>query len=171
MVKKKTITEVPFRLNLGCGMDFKEGYVNCDMYPENLNTPFKKRILKVDLNDYPLPFEDNTIDEIICSHVLEHLVDPYRFISELHRILKKGGRIIVKVPSSCNQISHLRSKHFKNYMTGFDVKYAGGNGQEHGLFKVEVKGRLRRPFAKIRSLYLWFRNLFIDEWEFRMEKL
>jgi len=47
-----------------------------------------------DLNIY----EDNKFDIILCSHVLEHIVDDRKAISELFRVLKRGGCAIVMVP-------------------------------------------------------------------------
>src|SRR3954467_5390396 len=46
-----------------------------------------------------IPLNDGTIDGIICSSVLEHVKDPIRAVNELHRILKKNGKIFVYVPS------------------------------------------------------------------------
>jgi ubiquinone/menaquinone biosynthesis C-methylase UbiE len=38
-----------------------------------------------------LPFEDNTFDVVVCSHVYEHVPDPQRMFSEIHRVLQPGG--------------------------------------------------------------------------------
>jgi SAM-dependent methyltransferase len=80
-------------LNLGCnhtrlpnsiGVDVikKEGYVD----------------IVHDLNKYPYPFKDNYADEIHFYHVLEHLDDSIKALEELHRILKPGGRLYLRVP-------------------------------------------------------------------------
>ncbi|MGC7846716.1 class I SAM-dependent methyltransferase [Desulforudis sp. 1088] len=45
-----------------------------------------------------LPFNNNSFDFFICSHVLEHVEDDDLAISELFRITKKGGRGILMVP-------------------------------------------------------------------------
>lgn len=45
-----------------------------------------------------LQFEDESFDYIICNHVLEHVVDEKKALSELHRCLKKGGNAIITVP-------------------------------------------------------------------------
>jgi len=47
-----------------------------------------------------LPFEDDIFDAIICSHVLEHIQNDKKAISELFRILKPGGFAILQVPIS-----------------------------------------------------------------------
>jgi len=45
-----------------------------------------------------IPHPDASFDSIICSHVLEHVDDDRRAMSELHRILRPGGWAIVIVP-------------------------------------------------------------------------
>jgi ubiquinone/menaquinone biosynthesis C-methylase UbiE len=42
-----------------------------------------------------LPFEDNTFDTVIGAHVLEHLDDPFAGLSEMVRLLKPGGPLVV----------------------------------------------------------------------------
>lgn len=43
-------------------------------------------------------YEDGQFDFLICSHVLEHIPDDIKAMSELYRVLKKGGKGIVMVP-------------------------------------------------------------------------
>lgn len=45
-----------------------------------------------------IPLEDESIDVIICNHLLEHVEDDRRAMAELYRILKKGGWGIMLVP-------------------------------------------------------------------------
>lgn len=80
------------KLNLGCGKDVKEGYVNLDKI--NL------RGVDVihDLTKFPYPFKDNTFDEIFAQSILEHLPNTVRVMEELHRISKPRAKIIVIVP-------------------------------------------------------------------------
>ncbi len=52
--------------------------------------------VKADILD--LPFEDNSFDVIICNHVLEHIVDDRKAMSELYRVMKPGGWGILQVP-------------------------------------------------------------------------
>ncbi len=47
----------------------------------------------------PLPFEDETFDCVISFQVIEHIEDDARFVAEVHRVLKKGGRFIVSTPN------------------------------------------------------------------------
>ena len=47
-----------------------------------------------------IPFEDNSIDYIVCTEVLEHVKDPQPLVDEAFRVLKPGGRGAVTIPWS-----------------------------------------------------------------------
>lgn len=57
--------------------------------------------VKADICD--MPFEDNTFDLIFCNHVLEHIEDDKKAMSELYRVIKKGGKGIFQVPLAMNR--------------------------------------------------------------------
>ena len=78
------------KLNLGCGRDIKEGYINVDK--------LGGADVKHDLDVYPLPFKKNSVDFILASHILEHLKEPLDFLEECQRMLKKGRRMEIRVP-------------------------------------------------------------------------
>lgn len=46
-----------------------------------------------------LPFDDNSIDYIICSEVLEHVIDPIVILNEIKRTVKKDGLIVISIPN------------------------------------------------------------------------
>lgn len=79
------------KLNLGCGKDYKQGYINIDKYDTTADANW-------DIEHIPL--NDRTAAQVICSDFLEHL--PHNqvlsVLIELHRILKKEGRLIIVVP-------------------------------------------------------------------------
>jgi len=45
-----------------------------------------------------LPFQKESFDLVVCSHILEHVPDPGELVSEVNRVLKPGGGFIVGVP-------------------------------------------------------------------------
>ena len=45
-----------------------------------------------------LPLKENFFDLILCNHVLEHIIDDIKAMTELYRVLKKGGTLIAQVP-------------------------------------------------------------------------
>lgn len=50
--------------------------------------------------EYTLPFDDNSIDLIVCGQVLEHVRNPFRSVAEMKRVLKNNSYIILIAPSA-----------------------------------------------------------------------
>jgi len=48
----------------------------------------------------PIPLEDGAGDLVICTEVLEHVPDPEKFLGELRRITRPGGRLLITVPDA-----------------------------------------------------------------------
>ena len=84
------------KLNLGSGSKILKGYVNVDKFQ------YYNPDVVHDLEKFPYPFEDNSIDEILLSHVLEHIgQNPDVFnniIKELYRICKNNSIVDIRVP-------------------------------------------------------------------------
>ena len=81
-------------LDVGCGYTAnKHSTVLADV--QDLSDFYKGRKF-VKINDTKLPFEDNEFDFVIASHVIEHVQDIKKFISELERISRKG---YIELPS------------------------------------------------------------------------
>jgi hypothetical protein len=93
------------KLNLGCGHDHKEGYVNVDV--SDLGKPDQV----VNLEALPWPWDDDSVDEILIKHTLEHLGQSTKLyldiICEFWRICRDGALITIIVP-------HHRHDHFLN---------------------------------------------------------
>lgn len=82
--KKKYIDEQKVILNLGSGNTrLTETIINVDIFNYH----------EVDLvcNIEELPFKDNSVDVIINIAVLEHVSSPEKIVTEIYRVLKKGG--------------------------------------------------------------------------------
>ena len=84
------------KLNIGCGLNKIQGFINIDKYPES------KPDLVMDADVAPWPFESNQVDEVLFNHSLEHMgADTETFLTlmkELHRICKAGAKIQINVP-------------------------------------------------------------------------
>ena len=76
-------------------------YQHWDYTTTDITSPLAD--IKADICD--LPFEDKTYDLILCNHVLEHIPDDLKAMSELYRVLKKGGTLIAQVPLDENRNS------------------------------------------------------------------
>lgn len=56
-----------------------------------------------------LPFKKNFFDDVICFHVIEHVKEDEKAIREIHRVLRKGGVLHLRVP-------HIHNLHTKFHM-------------------------------------------------------
>lgn len=95
-------------LNIGCGKTRIPNSIGVDRVKiENYVD------IVHDLEALPYPFPDNYADEIHMYHVLEHLSSPLQKVEELHRILKPGGLLHIRVPhfssmGAFSDITHVR---------------------------------------------------------------
>lgn len=110
-LKNKTVLEI------GCGYGnllqaFQElGYrvigIDIDNDAEKICKEKKLEFHKCDVDKDKLPFYNNSIESIICIHLMEHLRNVPRFLEECYRILKKSGIIVIISPNW--------EKFYKNY--------------------------------------------------------
>lgn len=77
-----------------CFIDRFEALENLDYITGDIESP----LAKVKMDIHKIPFEDNSIDIIFCNHVLEHVEDDLKAMSEMHRVLKPGGWAILQIP-------------------------------------------------------------------------
>jgi SAM-dependent methyltransferase len=77
-----------------CFIKIFEGMKNLDYITADIESPLAK--VKMDIHD--IPFPDNTFDVSFCNHVMEHVDDDIRAMSEIRRVLKPGGWAIIQSP-------------------------------------------------------------------------
>ncbi|MFM7859705.1 MAG: class I SAM-dependent methyltransferase [Flammeovirgaceae bacterium] len=66
-----------------------EGYITADI---------ESPLAKVKMDIHQIPFGENHFDAVLCNHVLEHVQDDIKAMSEIRRVLKPGGWAILQVP-------------------------------------------------------------------------
>jgi predicted SAM-dependent methyltransferase len=91
---KQYAERVSLKLNIGCGFNQKEGWVNIDLLPN--------AALSFDLRE-PIPLPSCSSSFIYSEHFLEHLdypEDAKSFLAECYRLLEPGGRFSVGVPDT-----------------------------------------------------------------------
>lgn len=87
---------ISMKLNLGCGFRRKEGFLNVD------SQAACNPDLVLDLEKFPWPWENDSVEEIYMSHVLEHLGSTpeiyLALIKEMYRVCKANARLTFIVP-------------------------------------------------------------------------
>lgn len=68
------------------------------MHGRYISVDLQSPLAEVHADICHLPFDDDYFDYVLCNHVLEHIPDHRRALSELFRVLKKGGTAILQVP-------------------------------------------------------------------------
>lgn len=136
------------KLNLGCGKDIKDEYLNVD----RADLPGVDVVM--DLEKFPYPFKDNTFKEVICNHVLEHLSNLCKTMEELCRICKDGALIKVRVPYFSNPQHHNDPTHKRKftYYT-FDYFTEESGFSYYSKARVEVVKR-RLLFISVNSEFM-----------------
>lgn len=84
------------KLNIGCGANIQEGWLNTDIYPQSIDAGpvvYLNATIK-------FPFKDNTFENIYSEHIFEHLhfKDSCKMLDECYRVLKPGGTMRLVVP-------------------------------------------------------------------------
>ncbi|MFH1759255.1 MAG: methyltransferase domain-containing protein [Patescibacteria group bacterium] len=120
--KIKEISKGKIVLDLGGGKRFEKWLVeyenlfsDCDYKTLDRDSSTNPNIL-ADVHNIPLA--DESVDSVICSSVLEHVKDPCRVVGEIYRILRKGGKVFVYVPSIYPY--HGTRGHYQDYWRFFD---------------------------------------------------
>lgn len=122
-------------LDLGVGLNYKEGWVNIDFYriPKVKFWKKYKERPKIDLEldlRYPLPFSDNVVDGVYSGHTLEHLEleDALSLLGEVYRVLKPGCWLRINVPDLGKYIDFyngkVTSQEFKQFSSGCEAIHA-----------------------------------------------
>jgi SAM-dependent methyltransferase len=61
----------------------------------------------VDIENEPLPFVDSYFDAVVFLEVIEHLFDPYGALSEIKRVLKPTGKLVISTHNALNAVRRL----------------------------------------------------------------
>jgi uncharacterized protein YbaR (Trm112 family)/SAM-dependent methyltransferase len=104
---------------------------------------------------YHLPFADKTFDFVICSHILEHMDNPKKFISEITRVGKRG---YIEVPSAISE---------RIFGWDFHHWYCSLESNTLVLRKKSEGERFGGFFHRLIARTIWFRRFF-EKYERKM---
>lgn len=100
------------KLHLGCGRNIMDGWINLDVFQmDGVDIVADLDNCKND----SLPFADNSIDQFLASHVIEHLNNTLDLMQELHRIAKPNAAALFRVPYGSNDDAYEDPTHVRQY--------------------------------------------------------
>jgi SAM-dependent methyltransferase len=99
-VKRKLKAASGFRLDVGCGGNKQLGWIGMDK--RQVKGADGKDVVDVlhDIEVFPWPFDDESVLDILCSHIIEH-IKPWLMIdlmNEMWRVMKPGGQLVISMP-------------------------------------------------------------------------
>ena len=124
-----------FLLDLGSGASPRYGHKGVDLYP-GVGVTYV-----VDLEAYPWPWEDSSVDGVTSNHLVEHVRDLPAFMAELWRVCKPGATVEISHPYQFNvrawqDPTHVRALNEISWFY-FDAKWRG-NRPEFGASDFEL---------------------------------
>ncbi len=156
------------KVNLGCGDEIYKEYFNID------KVLLSGVDFAWDLEKTPLPFKTDSVSEIRCEHILEHINNFIPLVEELWRISKNGGRIYVVAPYFRYEAAYRDPTHVRFFTEhSFDyfqegVKFSHYSHARFKIINVELRNNFHSsvknlhkkiikyiPFKKFLNIFLW----------------
>lgn len=105
-----------------------------------------KHIKFVHGNALHLPFKDNSFDEVVMEQIIEHIPKQQQVIREAHRVLRKGGRLILSTPNKhvyrvfifCGKLAYGKFGELFSHVPGHVAE-----------LRIAQLKRLLSPFSKV----------------------
>jgi SAM-dependent methyltransferase len=165
-------------LDIGCGNAKTPGALGIDA-----NARTQADVVH-DLDVFPWPLPTGNFDEIVCNHIVEHVVDMVRFMAEVHRVARPRARVTVVTPHFSNRFSftdpthrrHLSLKSFDYFLPpmpfprpnlverAFETAFPVPNFYVDSRFNIlSARLRMARPF-RLTGVE-WFANRFPNFYE------
>lgn len=92
-------------LDVGCGAAKWPGSIGIDISADTAADVVH------DLDVFPWPLPDDSVDQVLMQDVLEHLREPLRVVAELERICRDGARIQLRTPHFSSMLAYSDPTH------------------------------------------------------------
>jgi len=158
--RRVVIDAEPLKVNLGSGLSVAEGWVNVDASLNALISTWPRSFLRqayrfTDVKrwysrdrfveilkgntfvhhhlEYGVPFGNDAVDYLYCSHMLEHLFleDATFLLADMHRVLKRGGRVRLAVPNLEYAVGLYQAGHKQKALGYFFVSRQSERFERH----------------------------------------
>lgn len=116
-VREYEDTDDLVKLNLACGSVPEAGWINVDKYP------MPGVDVAHDLDSYPWPWADDSIDLILAFDIFEHVDKPCEFMVECWRILQPGGLLRIHTCHIGNPVNAFRDPTHKRFLMHDSFEY------------------------------------------------
>jgi len=141
-------------LDVGCGTKPYEKFFSCSKYTGlEIETTINRENKNVDVfyDGGKFPFADIEFDSIVTNQVLEHVFTPNEFLSEINRVLKKDGKLLLTVPFVWDE--HEQPYDYARY-SSFGLAHLL---KQHGFEIIESKKSINdfRIFAQLLNAYIY----------------
>jgi len=165
--------EDSLKLNIGSGRKPYPDFVNID------KAPLPETDLVWNLEKTPIPFAENSVEEVRAEHVLEHIWNYIPLIEDLWRVCKPGARIYIEVPyfkyegafrdpTHCHFFSEYSFEYFsKGYEYAYysNARFKVKEIKLKTTSKTRIKNLHKRivnyiPFKKLLNIFFW--NLYTE---------
>ncbi len=162
-------------LDVGCGRAWVAKHYlpkSVNVYSLDISTTNPAKAVKlypsekhfaIAADSFNLPFADGSFDCVIASEIIEHVVDPTKFINELFRVVKKGGQLIITTPYKEKIIYHLcihcnKKTPANAHLHSFDEKKLEGlfSGDDLEEFNYSTFGNKLLIFLRTYSILQFF---------------
>lgn len=145
-------------MDFGCGSKpykslFKvDEYIGVDFHGEG--HPHDKEQIDFFYDGITIPFPENHFDTIFSSEVFEHVFNLEHIVTELHRVLKKGGKILITCPFAIAE--HEAPNDYARY-SSFGLKHL----MEKNGFKLVTFQKVGNHFETIMQLRIMYIHMYI----------
>ncbi len=161
---------------LGKGMDLFLDQDNIELIESDVTLGPRTNII-IDAHD--IPFAENSIDCVIIQAVLEHVLDPFRVVDEIYRVLKADGLLYSEIPFmqqvhqapfDFTRFTYLGQKRLFRKFNEIKSGVIGGPGMAlawsykyflMSFTKSQFLKKIIREFAHLTSFYLKYFDYFL----------
>lgn len=143
-------------LDFGCGLKpYEKLFVNATQYlgldVENPGHDHSKENIDIYYDGFTVPIKDNSFDAVFCSEVLEHVPDLNQSVSEIERILKPKGTLLLTVPFFW--MEHEKPHDYRRFSIGGISKLLEDNNFE--IIHAETVSHYVEAMFQMWAMYIY----------------
>ena len=143
------------------GIDLREqDLATCASRFDDFRAQAPGHVLLAKASGFALPFADDSFDRVICSEVLEHIIDYQQVLEEIDRVLKPGGLLAVSVPRYGPEWLCWRLSDAYHEVEGGHVRIFRADELDDAVRERPYQRYAKHHAHGLHSPYWWLRCLF-----------